>query len=366
MDTDVLVIGLGPAGASAAASASRFGLRVLALDRKRAPGLPVQCAELVPALIGQDVELAHGAVTQSVNRMVTYVEGDDPDHKAPFPGHMIDRAEFDRQQVEAAIVAGADCRTGVAVSQLRADGSVRTRAGLNIHAKIIIGADGPLSTVGRAVNRKNEHLVYARQVVVPLKTSHDATDIFLSAEIPGGYGWLFPCRDVANVGVGVDAHNRHRLKTLLAAMIARLAREHRIENRIISETGGAIPVGGMLEPHARLGRSLVLLAGDAAGLTNPVTGAGIHASLVSGRLAGECAAAWIAGDHDAPIEFEQELVETFGASLYRALVNRQNLLRRFAQPTPPNRRELRNGWITYPGYWRDPVSSQATAEKLHP
>lgn len=353
MEPDVLVIGLGPAGASAAATASRLGLRVLALDRKRAPGLPVQCAELVPALIGQDVVMAPSTVTQSVRRMVTYVEGDAPDDKAPFPGHMIDRAEFDRRQVEAAVAAGADCHMGVAVSRINADGSVLTRSGSTLRAKLIVGADGPFSTVGKAINRKNEQLVYARQVVVPLIDAHDATDIFLSAEIPGGYGWLFPRGDSANVGVGVDALNRHRLKTLLSALIARLVAEHRIENHVINETGGAIPVGGMRKPHARLGRSLVLLAGDAAGLTNPVTGAGIHAGLVSGRLAGQCAAAWLAGDDNAPVEFEQGLVETFGASLERALKNRQTLLRRFAQSSAPSRSELREGWIAYPGYWRD-------------
>ncbi len=356
-DIDVLVIGLGPAGASAAAAAAQLGLTVLAIDRKRTPGLPVQCAELVPALIGQDVALASGAVSQAVTCMMTYVEADDPDLKAPFPGYMIDRAEFDRQQVERAILAGADCRTGIAISRVRPDGKVVTRKGATFRAKVIIGADGPLSTVGKAIDRKNDRLVYARQVLVPLNDLHTATDIFLSADIPGGYGWLFPRRDRANVGIGVDARDRHRLKPLLTALVARLAADQRIGHRIISETGGAIPVGGMRHPHARLGDRLVLLAGDAAGLTNPVTGAGIHAGLVSGSLAAECAAAWIAGDRDAPKEFEQDLIEIFSASLDRALRKRQNLVRRFAGRALPTPRELRDHWIAYPAYWRETAGS---------
>ena len=60
--------------------------------------------------------------------------------------------------------------------------------------------------------------------------------------------------------------------------------------RSLLTTGGAIPVGGMLKPWGRLGAALVLLAGDAAGLANPVTGAGIAAAVQSGRLAGEAAA----------------------------------------------------------------------------
>ena len=364
IDIDVLVIGLGPAGASAAASASQLGLNVLALDRKRMPGIPVQCAELVPALISQDVEFANSAVSQAVTRMVTYVEDDAPDNQARFHGRMIDRAEFDRRQVAVAIAAGADCQTGVAVSEIRGDGSVITRSGSTIRAEVIIGADGPLSPVGTAIGQKNAELVYARQVVVPLKTPHDATDIYLSADIPGGYGWLFPRRDRANVGVGVDAQHRDRLKPLLSALLLRLQAEHRIENRIMSETGGAIPVGGMLKPHGRLDGRLVLLAGDAAGLTNPVTGAGIHAGLVSGRLAGECAAAWLAGDRDAPTDFEQELADLFGPSLERALRKRRNLVQRCVQGDRATRRELRDAWIAYPGYWRDPSAAQMSAREL--
>ena len=55
----------------------------------------------------------------------------------------------------------------------------------------------------------------------------------------------------------------------------------------------------MLKPHGKLGKTLVFLAGDAAGLTNPITGAGIAAGVMSGRLAGETIAAYLAGDTDA-------------------------------------------------------------------
>lgn len=351
--TDVLVLGLGPAGASAAARASELGLDVIALDRKFAPGLPVQCAELVPALIGQVVDLESTALRQSISRMVTYVEDDDPDTRDRFPGHMLDRAEFDRLRVEAAIAAGADCRNGVAVSRVAPDGVVTTRRDAVIHARVIIGADGPRSRVGHAIGQINTELVYARQARVPLKHSHDATDIFLSASIPGGYGWLFPRDDLANVGVGVEAGSRHRLKGLLRALCSRLAGEGRIVDRVVDETGGAIPAGGMLEPYGWLGKRLVLLAGDAAGLTNPVTGAGIHAALVSGTLAGECAAAWIAGACEARVEYEDELRDIFGVSLERALARRLALLKCFTYKARPSRQVLRNGWIAYPGYWRE-------------
>ena len=68
---DVLVIGLGPAGASAAAQAARRGCRVIAIDRRRTPGVPVQCAEFVPSLIGVDVPNLADSVRQPIRAMTT-------------------------------------------------------------------------------------------------------------------------------------------------------------------------------------------------------------------------------------------------------------------------------------------------------
>ena len=106
VDVDVLCAGLGPAGARAAAAAARRGLRVLAVDRKREPGLPVQCAEFVPALIGSNVVGLARSVRQSIRAMETYVETDAPDLTDPFPGQMLDRAAFDAALVEEAAAGG--------------------------------------------------------------------------------------------------------------------------------------------------------------------------------------------------------------------------------------------------------------------
>ena len=361
---DVLVFGLGPAGAAAATRASRCGLKVLALDRRRVSGVPIQCAELVPAMIGQDAVLSACAITQPVTRMVTHVETEPSDEKVPFPGYMLNRCEFDRLQVNAAVAAGADCRFGVAVSCLRADGTARTKTGTVIRAKVVIGADGPLSIVGKAINQKNTELVYARQVSVPLKQSSDATEIFLSAAIPGGYGWLFPQRDKANVGIGVDSGQRHRLRPLLYGFLDELNLKGWIENSVEAETGGAIPVGGMLMPYAVNGSTLILLAGDAAGLANPITGAGIQAASVSGRLAGEYAEVWAKGNPEAPGEYTQELIEIFGSSMRRARYKRQCLLKSWRGGNAPTKKELRDSWIAYPSYWCEPSSAQMRMQEL--
>jgi digeranylgeranylglycerophospholipid reductase len=344
---DVLVLGLGPAGASAAAAAARQGLRVIAVDRKREPGRPVQCAEFVPAIVGIDVGDLAASTRQRIRSMLTFVEGDGPDVKANFPGHMLDRAQFDAGLVARATAAGAACRFGAGVRRIHSDGVAELADGGRIAADVVVGADGPRSIAGRAVGQVNVELVETRQITVPLARPHEATDIHLSADIPGGYGWMFPKGDVANLGAGVDPAYKRRLKDIVARLHALAIESGQVGARILGLTGGLIPVGGMLEPSGALGRTLVLLAGDAAGLTNPVTGAGIAAAVHSGRLAGEAAAAWAAGDRAAGDAYEEELDDVFRAALDRAVRRRREL----AAARSPDKSALRRGWIAYPEYW---------------
>lgn len=332
---DVLVLGLGPAGASAAAEAARRGARVIGLDRKREAGVPVQCAELVPALLEVDA----AALRQRIDAMATFVEDDAADLQPNFPGHMLDRAAFDASLVQKARDAGADLRFGAVVKRVLRDGTVELAGGGRLGARVLVGADGPRSRAGAAIGSVNAELVETRQITVPLKSPHAATDIFLSADIPGGYGWLFPKGEVANLGAGVDPRHKARLKAIVERLHAGLAA--RVGRKILATTGGAIPVGGMLETWGLLGETLVLLAGDAAGLANPVTGAGIAAAVHSGRLAGEAAA------RGAPEAYEEELHDVFGAALERALRRRRELLAR-----APSKAALRRGWIAYPEYWQ--------------
>lgn len=326
---DVVVLGLGPAGASAAAAAARRGCKVIALDRKKQAGVPVQCAELLPGPLDADA----ATVRQRIDAMITFVEDDAPERKPGFPGRMVDRAAFDASLVREAIDAGADCRFGVFLRSIR-----------GVAGKVIIGADGPRSIAGKAIGSVNRELVETRQITVPLLAPYRATDIFLSAGIPGGYGWLFPKGDVANLGAGVVPESKGSLKTIVGRLYARLEREGRIGRGILATTGGAIPVGGMVKPAARLGTTLVLLAGDAAGLANPVTGAGIAAAVHSGRMAGEAAAEYLS---KGVVSYEEDLEDLFKAALERARRRRRELLE-----SAMEKKHLRRGWIAYPEYWQ--------------
>jgi geranylgeranyl reductase family protein len=354
---DVLVVGLGPAGASAAMEAAQKGARVIAIDRRAVAGLPVQCAEFVPKLIGQSTRQLSAARTQDIAGMVTYLP-QEHDVQATFRGTMIDRRAFDAGLVDDAIATGADCRFGVSLRALNHDGLAELSTGGSVSAAVIIGADGPRSRVGAAVGRINREIAETRQITVPLRQPFATTDIYLSPDIIGGYAWLFPRGNVANLGLGVDQTARARLKPLLERLRTQLVAQGRIGDEILGHTGGAIPVGGALEPAARLGALHVLLAGDAAGLTNPVTGAGIASAVQSGRLAGAAAAGLARGESAAAQDYADDIEDLFAASLARAASRREELLN-ITATGPPRNDDLKRGWIAFPDYWtpRGPVAA---------
>ena len=348
---DILVVGLGPAGSRAAGTAAAAGLNVVALERRTTAGTPVQCAEFVPTPIERDVPGVRAVTEQKVTRMLTFVAARQPEVTDHFHGLMIDRGAFDRMLAHEAAWNGAECRYGETVMSVDADCTVTTSTGARLRPRVLIGADGPHSRVGMAIGQSNRDLVDTRQVTVPLILPHDATDIFLSPDYPGGYAWLFPKGAVANVGLGVAIASRKLLKPLLAALCDQLANERRIGTRAFALTGGAIPVGGRLRSVGRLGRTAVLLAGDAAGLTNPVTGAGIASAVQSGALAGRAAADFL-GDCAGAIDgYEEELGDIFDAALNRALRRRRDVLACYAGGGRPDARALSDGWIASPHYW---------------
>lgn len=351
-DADVIVVGLGPAGARAAAAAAFAGRRVIGLDRKRKAGSPVQCAEFIPTMLGQELEGLDAVTHQRIAAMETFIEGDARERTENFPGRMICRESFDRRLVEKAVEAGADCRFAVKIDGIDDSGAVRLSDGSVLRAPVIIGADGPRSRVGAAIGIVNEDVVETRQVTVPLLKPHDATDIFLTEELPGGYAWLFPRGDVANIGAGIIPCARHSLKEFLEDLHEDLAAQGRVDARVLSHTGGPIPVGGRLQSHKAVGETVYLLCGDAAGLANPVTGGGIASAVISGELAGEAAADWLDGDADSLQDMEAELAAIFDPALNRAKARRDGLLRAVSSGTPTTR-DFRRGWIAYADYWQN-------------
>lgn len=348
---DLMVVGLGPAGSRAATVAAQGGAGVIAIDRRSETDCPVHCAEFVPSMIERDVPGVAAVTQQLVGRMVTYTESGPPEESLEFHGRMIDRAAFDKMLAAEAKAAGVDCRYGVAVTAIDPDGVVHTSNGHRLQPRILIGCDGPRSLVGAAIGQVNRELVDTRQVTVPLILPHDSTEIYLSADYRGGYGWLFPKGAVANVGLGMAMANRRQLKPLLDDLFNRLAMSRRIGTSGYGFTGGASPVGGRLRAAGQIGYVQVMLAGDAAGLTNPVTGAGIAAAVQSGSLAGQAAADWLGGRAKALGGYEEELGDIFDGALSRALRRRRDVLACYQSGGRPDAWALTNGWIGSPSYW---------------
>lgn len=348
---DVLVVGCGPAGASAAGAAAARGLSVLVIERRRRVGLPVQCAEFIPLPLAG---LAHGvhAVRSRITGMNTYLPSGTWVH-TDLPGVMIDRAVFDQALAARAVAAGARLatRTLLAGLDVAAGLALISHGGQTrpLRFGLLIAADGPHSPVARLMGLPPQAMIATRQYTVPLRASWADTDIWLSDAYSGGYAWLFPRDGEAHVGLGMEADAR-ALKTALDALHRRLVAEGRVAPIILRRTGGAIPVGGL---RARLTLGRVLFAGDAAGLTHPVTGAGIAAAVASGERAGAAAADWLAGDTQALADYEGELRDTFGASLARAVARRKALW----QVRVRGDAAFRRGFTAFPEYFREPATA---------
>jgi geranylgeranyl reductase family protein len=348
---DVLVVGLGPAGASAAAVAGRGGLEVLCVERKQQVGVPVQCAEYVPLPLAKHTRAA-GVLQQRVAGMRSVLHSGTAVH-SDFPGLMVDRAVFDQTLVAEARSQGVECWLGarlLSVDARRGEARVRTQQDEStIGYRLLIAADGPHSPVAESLGLAALDSIGTRQYTVPLLRPCTDTEVWLSDAYPGGYAWLFPKGLLANLGIGMDKVLEKDMKRPLDALHRQLIDAGRVGADILSHTGGAIPVGGLRETLA-VGN--VLFVGDAAGLTHPITGAGIAAAVQSGERAGEAAVQWLRGGRETALaEFEEDIRDQFGPSLRHALARRHWLRERWRTEAAAMDETQRAGWVAFPEYF---------------
>ena len=348
---DVLIIGLGPAGAAAARAAAQGGLSVIAVDRRQEIGVPVQCAEFIPLPMGKYAQ-ADGVLYQAIRGMKSYLPSGAVTETA-FPGLMINRAAFDQALARQARECGADLWLDsrlLSLDTAQSSAQIKTPDGeFRVNYQLLIAADGPHSTVAAALNLPALEVVSTRQYTVPLKQAYADTDIWLSADYPGGYAWLFPKGEWANLGLGVDKHYAADMKIPLDALHRQLIEQNLVGEEIIYRTGGAIPVGG-LRDNLVVGK--VLFTGDAAGLTHPITGAGISAGVISGERAGLAAVAQlVSGDAAALADFEEDIRDQFEVTISRA-VERRHWLNQYWQTAAAQDDALhRKAWIAFPDYF---------------
>jgi digeranylgeranylglycerophospholipid reductase len=356
---DVLVVGLGPGGAAAAAAMARAGLAVVAIDRRAEIGIPVQCAEFIPLPLGRHARHAGVLVQRILGMTSTLPSG--AREQTDFPGLMIDRAAFDQALADAARAAGATLWRA-AFTGLESDAGIatlRNESGEHrLRFRALIAADGPRSRVAAALGLPRLETVETRQYTVPLRVPSSVTDVWVAPEYPGGYAWLFPKGATANLGLGMDTRLDWDLKRPLDRLHRTLVAEGRVGPEILRRTGGPIPVSGM---RSSLAERNVAFVGDAAGLTHPITGAGIAAAVISGESAGEAAVRYCAGDRGAWRAYEEEIRDQFGASLERAVARRRWLIDSWRHRAARADRVQRRGWIAFPDYFRDEVTSAVAA-----
>ncbi len=349
---DVLVVGLGPGGASAARVCAAAGRSVLAIERNRTFGEPVQCAEFIPNPMGAYAR-HDGVLRQRIDSMQSFLPSGAVEN-SDFPGLMVDRAEFDRAIIRAADANGAQLVTSASLVAVDARGHLARirQAGVEhvVGYRVLIAADGPHSPVAESLGLPALPVVQTRQYTVPLNRPYTATDVWLSDDYPGGYAWLFPRGEWANLGLGADKRIAGDLKTPLDALHAQLVEQGLVGGDIRYRTGGAIPVGGLRDS---LIRGDVLFVGDAAGLTHPITGAGIAAAVVSGEAAGEAAIGHLHGDAEALADYDEEMHDQYGPALERACERRAFLNEHWRTPRAQDDAVQRRGWIAFSEYFND-------------
>jgi len=296
---DALIVGAGPAGATAGYVLAREGLKVLILDKARFPRQKI-CGGLVTWKTLRVLEEIFGISPQTLRsqgilfhstreytlrnrRRLLFAEH----QRDPF--YFVDRGRYDQFWLDKAIAAGADAVQGDRVTGVDPDaGMVHTRGGKTYRGKALIGADGVLSRVKASVmkhaagGRRHYHGMAAAMVAHVPDREDMAVPGLSFGYVPWGYAWSFPGPGYRNYGM-LTLKTRGA-KNLRAAFHEFLKSRSGADIRRASIYSRLLPYGCFTDVA---GSKCTLLAGDACGLADPFLGEGIFYAHRSGQLAAE-------------------------------------------------------------------------------
>ncbi len=334
-DADVIVVGAGPAGSSAAYALAQSGLDVLVLEKTEFPREKVCGDGLTPRAVkslvdmGIDTSEANGFIRNRGLRII----GGGMRLELPWPelatypdyGLVRPRLDFDDLLATTARKAGARLQTSTTVTGPVLDGSGRVtgvvakvgadKTEQTYRAPLVIAADGVSARLALALGiakRDDRPMgVAVRRYYTSPRTHDDMLESWLELRAPNGdllpgYGWVFGVGDgTSNVGLGLlntttawqDTDYRKLLKSWVSAMPAEWQFTEEFATGPIR--GAALPMGFNRQPHYTRG---VMLIGDAAGAVNPFNGEGIAYAMESGLLAAQYAAQALSRPDDAARE----------------------------------------------------------------
>lgn len=296
---DAIVVGAGPAGSTAARHLARAGAKVLLVDKTRFPrDKPCGGGITFRADTANDLDFSSVTEREIYGVRVSADMGPRFDRTSTtLLARMTQRRRLDEFLAQEAASAGADFRDGSAVREIEiTGGTARVRSnGDAYEARVLIGCDGVNGQSAKALGLRP-----AAEHAVALEANYPADarlmeqwQRFIALDlggIPGGYGWVFPKDDHLNIGVGGWKNIGPTLRARLSRFCAYYGLD---EARLFGHRGYQLPLRGDDQPIVC---GPAMLAGDAAALVDPLSGEGIWAAFVSGRLAAQEATRYLAGD----------------------------------------------------------------------
>ena len=311
---DAIVAGAGPAGSTAARALSQGGASVLLLDKHSFPrDKPCGGGVTLRAASVQDLDLSSVIERTICGARFSLRLGRSFDRRFHQPlTYMTQRCRLDEHLARRAAASGADFHDGEGVRSVETTGREGAgRRGLTVRtvngsytAGVLIGADGANGVTARAAGLQPclEEAV-ALEGNIPFKPDiptdwRDYVGLDLGG-LAGGYGWVFPKADHLNLGVGAWKYAGFTLRPKLAE----LSRRYGFDPATLENLRGHhLPIR---IPGSPIARGPVALAGDAAGLIDPLSGEGIHMAFASGRLAAEHAMRYLSGESESMDGYER-------------------------------------------------------------
>ena len=331
MRFDVIVIGGGPSGATAANDLARSGVSVAFLDRA---GRIKPCGGAIPPRLIEDFSIPASQIVAQIQtaRMISPTQrAVDIPIENGFVG-MIDREHFDEFLRQRAVEGGASRLTG---TYLRIDRDAqgthvvyRDKASgdeMRLATRLVIGADGARSAVAKTEVPGGDKIPYViayHEIIAapPASKTYDPTrcDVIYDGKIsPDFYGWVFPHGAQASVGMGTGLEGVD-----LKQATADLRKAAGLTGcETIRREGAPIP----LRPMDRWdnGRDVVL-AGDAAGVVAPSSGEGIYYAMVGGRVAATAAQAVLASGRASKLRLARKLFMKDHKMVFKVLRSMQD------------------------------------------